>query len=180
MKKYTIDFDSKIAKIIQKLLIVVLVITCFVFCVGYGSTEIASKERGDTADAKKALKNIEVTFTGKENESYYSNEVEFNFTVGIKNDYKKAVNYIEGTLTIKNREGKVLTTGTASFGTTLSTTVNGYQLPAKSERSYSLTWEDALTDDTMEIWESEFSDLEFSFEITGIRVENGSVAQVKG
>ena len=61
----------------------------------------------------------------------------------------------------------------------MNTTNLGYKFPPNSEQTYTLTWENDITDGAIEIWESEYSDLEFSFEITRIRVENNNIVEVK-
>jgi hypothetical protein len=178
-KTHNIEFDSKIAKILHKMLTILLVVASLLFCYGAVTSGQAEKERTMQRDALAAVENIEVNITDKVNEYAYSYGLKFCFEVVIQNNYNKAINYVEGILKIKDLEGNQLTYGTAYFGTTSDTTSLGYKFPPNSRQTYTLTWENDLTDGAVEIWESEYSDLKFSFEITRIRVENNEIVEVK-
>jgi hypothetical protein len=129
--------------------------------------------------AIKALEKIDVNVIDKANVYAYTNKVEFGFTFVIKNDNDVAIDYLEGMFEVKKSDGAVLSYGTASFGRNSSTNGRGYMIPKNSEESYTLTWKDDMTDGTVELWNSEYSDLEFSFEITSIRLEDSSIVEIK-
>ena len=176
---HNIEFDSKIAKILHKTLTILLVVASLLFCYGAVTSSQAEKERTMQKDALAAAENIEVNITNKVNEYASTYSLKFRFEVTIQNNYDKAINYIEGILKVEDLEGNQLTYGTAYFGTTMVTTNLEYKFPPKSEQTYTLTWNNDITDGAVKIWESEYSDLEFSFEITRIRVENNNIVEVK-
>ena len=104
--------------------------------------------------------------------------MKFEFTFNITNKNAKAINYIEGILTIRDTDGNTLSYGTAEFGTTMNTTERGYNFPQNAKQIYTLTWDDYMTDGAVKIWESDYEELEFSFEITKIRIENNNIAYI--
>ena len=185
-KTYTIEFNFKMSKIIQKTLTILIVITSIVFCYGLGASAIAGQQRDEAEKERivqelsmEAVEKIEIVIANKTNRYAYTSSVKFDFSFIIKNNNNIAVNYIEGIFQVKDCDGNVLSYGTAYFGTTMTTTERGYKFPQNSEQTYTLTWEEDMTDGAIEIWNSEYSDLEFSFEITKIRLENNSVIDVK-
>ena len=177
-KTLSIAFDSTIAQIMQKALIILTVIASIVFCIGFKTAKTAEEERKAQSLSMEAVENMKVTVTGKTNRYAITDSLKFDFSVAIKNDNDIAVNYIEGILIIKDSTGRVLTKGTATFGTTATTTALRYSFPANTTQTYTLSWEDNRTDNTIEIWNSDSSSLKYSFEITKIRVENYAVVDV--
>lgn len=125
------------------------------------------------------LENIDIDITNKANKNESYSSLEFEITLVFKNNNDTAVNYIEGIFEIKDRDGNKLANCAVYFGTTLNTTELGYKFPANSEKVYTFTLEDDKTDNAIEIWNSEYSELDFSFEITKIRIENDSVMDVE-
>lgn len=179
-EKYTITLDSKPAKRMRTLLTVLLVISILAFLFNAGNAYAADRTRKQTNEAQRVAKKVELVVTNKTNANANGYRVEFDFAVDITNNSAKAVNYVEGIFTIMDKSGNVLSTGTASFGTDMmNTTERAYNFPSKSTQHYTLEWRSDQTDDSVKIWESDFSDLQFSFEITRLRVENNITADIK-
>lgn len=176
---YTIKLDSKPAKKLRTILTLLLVAAILVFLSNAGNAYFATQKRQQAREAKKAATNIELVVTGKANESAYGDNVKFKFTIDIQNSGKVDVNYVEGVFTVMDKDGNVLTCGDANFGTDLmNTPERSFSFPAKSTKTYTLTWNADLSDDIVELWETDFADLRFSFEMTRLRVENKQTADV--
>lgn len=177
--KYKVTLDSKPAKRMRTVLTLLLVAAILVFITNVSDAYYADQERSQAKEAKKAAEQVEVVITDKVNANANGYRLEFDFVVDITNDGSKAINYVEGVLTVTDKEGNVLSSGTANFGAdTITTTELGYHFPAHSTQRYTLEWQNDMTDGGVKIWESEFSDLQFSFEITRLRVENNTTADV--
>jgi len=163
-------------KLIQTFLLVVAIVT---FLVGFVNAREAGAERKYQKAAQKAAEEIEITITDKVNTRAYGSSVEFDYTFSIKNNSDIAVNYIVGVMEVKNADGTVLSSGEAYFGTTMNTTERNYTVGPEKETIFTLHWDMDMSDAAVELWETDFSDLTISYEITGIRLENNEVVAVE-
>ena len=178
-ENYTIKLDSKAAKNLRTLLTLLLVASILVFLFNVYGAYSADQDRANARAATKAAEKIELVVTGKANGRSSYSSVSFEFSMDITNNYSEPINYIEGVFTIMDKDGNVLSYGNANFGTDYTTTTErAYKFPSKETQRYTLTWNSDLTDNSTEIWNSEFADLRFSFEVTRVRVKNGKVVDI--
>ena len=184
-KTYQIEFTSQLAKTIQKVLTILVVIASIAFVYGLGASvngKIKREERRENERiqglCQEAAEDCEIAITNKVNSYEYSSSLKVELTITIENKYSMAINYIEGELEIMDSEGNVLSSGTAYFGTTATTTERGYSFPADSKETYTLKWEMNKTAGAVQIWNSDYSTLSFSYKITGIRLENNGIFEV--
>ena len=115
--------------------------------------------------AQYSAKNVEFRFLDKVNESYDDDYVRVVFDIDIVNGGKKNIRYVEGYLTVKDRDGNVLTSGTADFSG---------EMHAESTSGWDLTWRMNRRADSETVWNTEYEDLEIFFRITEIRFEDGT------
>lgn len=138
--------------LIQKILFIIACVAfVFGFIISLGASKIKSYE--------KAAKKNEISITDKSNIEVVSNYITCNFDFTFKNNSKKEISRIIGTMTIKDKNDKVLSYGTASFTGEFS---------PKSELTFDLDWRMSYDEDAIEVWNTEFELLYISFEITEI------------
>ena len=170
--------STKKIKLIKKTQTFLTVLAIVVFLFGSVYSYQAGQDRQYQKEAQKVADEIEISVTNKVNSKSSNSQVEFIFDFIIKNNSDIDVNYIAGVLKIMNADGDMLSSGEVYFGTVMNTTALGYQIPKNSERAFALEWEDGLTDSTRELWETDFTSLNISFELTSIRLENGAIVDV--
>lgn len=134
----------------------------------YGCT--VSKEAGEKRAIVNAAEKIEFTVVEKENEKLMYSNTKCDFVCVIKNKSNAEFDRISGAFKIMNFQGKVLSSGKASFST---------YFEAKSEYEFKLTWEMDYDENSIEILESDFSKLRFSFEVEEIIYDGYEVVKVK-
>ena len=176
---YTVKLDSKAAKNMRTVLTLLLVVSILAFLFNVYGAYSADQDRANARAAKRAAKQIELVVTNKANGREGYSSVTFEFSMDITNNFSEPINYIEGVFTIMEKDGNVLSYGNANFGTDYTTTTDrAFKFPSKSTQKYTLSWDSDITDNSIKIWNSDFSDLRFSFEVTRVRVKNGKVADV--
>ena len=169
---------TKKLNLIKKAQTILTIISIIVFVFGCIYSYQAGQHRKYQKEAQKVANEIEISVTSKTNSGSSGSRAEFTFNFVIKNNSEANVNYIAGSLKIMNADGDTLSSGEAYFGTTSNNPALGYQIPKNSERSFALEWDVGITDSTIELWESDFASLNISFELTGIRLENGEIVDV--
>ena len=120
--------------------------------------------------AKYSASNFEITVTGKQNLEYNSSYVWYNIDFDIKNDGKLEANYLEGYLTMKDKSGTTLTSGSVNF--------RGSFMP-KQVSKWDVEWKKTRDADAERIWELDYDEITFYFRITEIRYENRKVKEYK-
>lgn len=110
------------------------------------------------------LDKFEIKITDKTNLDYDSNSVRYRFGFVLVNNSKHDASVLYGYLTVKDADGNILLSGSTDF--------RG-EILAKSDNICDLNWELNRCDESAELWNSDFEELEFSFRITGIEFENG-------
>ncbi|MBE6602339.1 MAG: hypothetical protein E7637_07550 [Ruminococcaceae bacterium] len=143
---------SKPAKIIHVFLWILAVI---LFAYGAGASTRAETERA----LKKAANQFEIQITDKSNDRTTSYDIYCNIKFTIKNNSDKQATKVSGSMKITDMDGNVLSSGTASFRGDFT---------AKSENFFTLNWSMDITDDAKELWETDFSMLNISFDIEEI------------
>lgn len=170
--------STKKLKVIKILQTVLTVLSIVVFLFGSVYSHQAGQAREYQRDAQKVANNVEISVTNKTNSKSTNSSVEFTFDFIVKNNSDRDVNYIAGFLKIMNADSGLLSSGEVYFGTDMNTTALGYKIPKKSERTFALEWDAGITDSTIELWETDFTSLKISFELTSIRLENGAIVEV--
>ena len=171
--------STKKLKLIKKIQKILTVLSIVAFLFGSVYSYQAGQSRQYQKEAQKVANEIEISVTNKINSNSSNSNVEFTFNFIIKNNSDVDVNYIAGVLKIMNADGDILSFGEAYFGTVANTTALGYQIPKNSECAFALEWEAGITDSTIELWETDFTSLNISFELTSIRLANGEIVDVK-
>jgi tetratricopeptide (TPR) repeat protein len=171
--------STKKLKWINKAQIFLTVIASIAFIFGCVFSRQAGEERGYQKDAQSVADVMEISVTNKTNTDGSTSTFEFTFEFVIENKSSVDVNYVAGVLTIMNADGVTLLSGETYFGTVSNTTALGYYMPKKSALTFSLEWDTGITDSTQELWETGFSSLNISFELTNIRLENGEIVEVE-
>ena len=112
-----------------------------------------------------------VEVTDKVNIDYDDNNVNIDFKFNIINESFHNANYLEGYITISDKEGTLLASGSTWFqGAIVSNSKNYFDLSLKLKRSAS----------TVEIWNSNFSDLVITYRITSIQFDDGTIKEYSG
>ena len=152
--------------IIKKVTIILLVIATLVFFYGC----ISAKQAGEERAARKAAKKIELVVTEKQNSSVSSYSISCDFVCTIKNESKVEINGIVGTFKIMDQNDNVLSSGEASF--------NGDFKP-ESEEDFKLNWRMDITEKHKQVYEADFSELKFSFEIEEVTYNDFETVEIK-
>ena len=158
-----IKSKSGLAKQIQ---IILLILTTLVFFYGFP----IAKEAGEERKIQKAAEKIELIVTDKINESKSYRSLEYDLLCTIKNDSDVTFDAISGIFKIMDLDGNVLSEGEAKFSG---------DLEGKSEKKYKLTWTSEITDKNMKAFESDFSNLKFSYEIKEITYNGFETVEIK-
>ena len=145
----------------KKLLIAISVICCVLALV---TAIIVNK-----ASYKANLFSIQVTDKG--NDHYNSNEAYFLFKFEIENDSKHDATYLEGTMTIKDSNGNVLSSGDVWFSG---------DIKSKSTSYFDLSWRMNRNDNAVQMWNTDFSKLVITYRITEIHFEGGTIKEYTG
>lgn len=170
--------STKKLKLIKKTQTLLTVLAIVIFLFGSVYSYQAGQGRQYQKEAQKVADDIEISVISKANSKSSNYQVEFIFDFIIKNNSDVDVNYIAGVLKIMNADGDMLSSGEVYFGTVANTTALGYQIPQNTECAFALEWEAGITDSTKELWETDFTSLNISFELTSIRLENGAIVEV--
>ena len=136
----------------RRLQIILLVLASILFIYGFPSAKAAGEARA----ARNAAEDVELTVTDKSIKSVWSSSMRFEFACTIKNNSDVTLDGISGAFKIMDRDGKVLSSGTASFSG---------EFEPDGEYDFKLNWETDITEKTMKIYDYDFEDLRFSYEI---------------
>lgn len=149
---------EKKLNLLGKIKTVLLILAIGAFLFGVVTSYKAGKERS----YERAAQEIEITITNKINKRAYSDSVSFDFSFLIKNGSDLSLDTFAGVMKISDAEGKLLSTGEATF--------RGEILPGE-ESMFTLTWEED-NENGADIWYADFAQLAISFRITEVCFED--------
>ena len=162
LKKFKGANRESQAKAKRKNLLVKVIIFGIVFAII--GTPILKK-----ASYRVGLFSMEVT--DKVNVDYDDYTASFVFKFNIINDSFHNANYLEGYITISDKDGTVLASGGTWFSGMIA---------SKNSNYHELSLELDLSTATAQIWNTDFSDLVIKYRITEIHFDDGTVKEYTG
>lgn len=146
-------------KITKKVQIIAFVLAAIVFIYGFFTAKAAGEQREYESEATK----FELVTTDKINDKHNNYSVYCDFKCTVKNNSSKIATKVDGTFTIFDKDGNMLSTGTAYFSSSFD---------PGSETNFNLSWKMDKTDNAVEIWNTDFSDLRIEYVVQEVTFED--------
>ena len=156
-EKYQIRKKKNTTVIISVLLILSILAFVVISSVSCAVTNTLSQYSSERFD---------FMITSKRNDDYNSSYVYLIFDYTISSDSDREINYFCGYMTIKNKDGRVLTQGDIKLSCSVA---------PEGEYAGAIRWQMTNDDEAVELWNMDYSELEILFRITRIDFENGTV-----
>lgn len=162
LKKFEILNRQKKAKARRKKFLKTMIFVCIVFAL---IATIALKKASYRADL------FSIQITDKINDRFDDNHVYCLFEFEINNNSSHNATYLEGTMTIKDTDDNVLSSGTVWFSG---------EIDAKSTSYFDLSWEMKRTVDATQIWNTDYAELVIMYKITEIHFDDWTIKEYIG